>query len=275
MSRMAINLTRYGALITLMLATLGFPGADALIRAQGNAPGEAGVNEKPGAQVALDAVLKDENGKDIALRQLIDKPTILTLNYFTCTGICSPLLNALVDALNRLELEPGKDFRIITVSFDPGDTPEVAHQKRINYLKQMKRPFSPADWRFLTGSAGATKAVTDSVGFNFKAAETGFVHPGVIIVLTSKGTVSRYLYGISFLPADIQMAVQEAAGGLVRPSISRVLAFCYSYDSQGRRTVLNVTRLMGTAILVLAAGFAVFLLKGGSRKRKEKTRFPA
>lgn len=272
MSRMAINLTRYGALITVMLATLGFLGAGASARAQGSAPGEVGINEKLGAQVALDAVLKDEDGKDIALRQLIDKPTILTLNYFTCTGICSPLLNALVDALNGLVLEPGKDFRVITVSFDPSDTPEVARQKRINYLKQMNRPFSPADWRFLTGSAQATKAVTDSVGFNFKAAANGFVHPGAIIVLTPKGIVSRYLYGISFLPADIQMAVQEAASGHVRPSISRVLDFCYSYDSQGRRYVLNTTRVMGAAVLVFAAGFVVFLLKGGTRRNKEKTR---
>jgi protein SCO1/2 len=269
---MAMNLTRYGALITVMLATLGFLGAGASARAQGSALGEVGINEKLGARVALDAVLKDEDGKDIALRQLIDKPTILTLNYFTCTGICSPLLNALVDALNGLVLEPGRDFRVITVSFDPSDTPEVAHQKRINYLKQMNRPFLPADWRFLTGSAQATKAVTDSVGFNFKAAANGFVHPGAIIVLTPKGIVSRYLYGISFLPADIQMAVQEAASGRVRPSISRVLDFCYSYDSQGRRYVLNTTRVMGAAVLVLAAGFVIFLLKGGTRRNKEKTR---
>ena len=105
--------------------------------------GEAGINEKLGAQVALDSVLKGEDGKDITLRQLVDKPTILTLNYFTCTGICSPLLNALAGALNQIGIEPGKDFQVVTVSFDPSDTPEVARQKRINYLKQMKRPFPP------------------------------------------------------------------------------------------------------------------------------------
>ncbi len=104
---------------------------------------DAGINEKLGAQAALDSVLKDEDGKDITLRQLVGKPTILTLNYFTCTGICSPLLNALVDTFNQIGIEPGKDFQVVTVSFDPSDTPEVARQKRINYLKQMKRPFPP------------------------------------------------------------------------------------------------------------------------------------
>jgi protein SCO1/2 len=233
---------------------------------------DAGINEKLGAQAALDSVLKDEDGKDITLRQLVGKPTILTLNYFTCTGICSPLLNALAGALNEIGIEPGKDFQVITVSFDPSDTPEVARQKRVNYLKQMKRPFPPEAWRFLTGSAHATKAVTDSVGFNFRPAENGFVHPGAIVVLTPRGIVSRYMYGISFLPADIQMAVQEAAAEQVRPTISRVLAFCYSYDPQGRRYVLSITRLTGAATLLFAAGFVLFVLKGRFRSKKEKAR---
>ncbi len=243
--------------------------------AQGGAAGEAGVNEKLGARVALDAVLKDEEGKDVTLRQLVDKPTILTLNYFTCTGICSPLLNGLVDALNQVGLEPGKDFRVVTLSFDPKDTPEIAFQKRINYLKQMTRPFPPDAWRFLTGSAQATKAVTDSVGFIFRESGSGFVHAGVIIVLSPGGMVTRYLYGISFVPADLQMAIQEAAAEQARPTVSRVLAFCYSYDPQGRRYVLNITRLVGAAVLVLAAGFVMFLIKGKSRGTKEKTRLSA
>ena len=258
-----------------VLAALMLSGADASVRGQGSAPREAGIDEKLGAQVALDAVLKSEDGNDITLRQLIGKPTILTLNYFTCTGICSPLLNGLVDTFNQLGLEPGKDFQVITVSFDPSDTPEVAREKRVNYLKQMKRPFPPEAWRFLTGSEQATKAVTDSVGFNFRPVENGFVHAGTVIVLTPQGIVSRYLYGISFVPADIQMALQEAAKGLVRPTISRILAFCYSYDPQSRGYVLSITRLAGAATLLFAAGFMLFVLKGRFRKKKEKARLSA
>ncbi len=243
--------------------------------AQGAGSGEAGVDERLGAQVALDTVLKDEGGNDVTLRQLVDKPTILTLNYFRCAGICTPLLNGLADTLSQMALEPDRDYRVVTVSFDPGDTPEVAHQKRINYLRQMRRPFPPTGWRFLTGSAQATKAVTDSVGFKFRAVDSGFAHAGVIIVLTPQGIVSRYIYGISFLPADIQMALQEAAAGQVRPTMSRILALCYSYDPEGQRYVLNITRLTGAAILVVAAGFVIFLLKGKSRSSKEKTRLSA
>ncbi len=275
MQSTSASLNRYCTLSMAVLAAVLLSGAGASVRGQGSAQGEAGINEKLGAQVALEAVLKDEEGKDVTLRRLIDKPTILTLNYFTCTGICSPLLNGLVDALNQIGLEPGKDFRVVTVSFDPSDTPEVAFQKRINYLKQMNRSFPPEAWRFLTGNAQATKMVTDSVGFIFREAGSGFVHPGAIIVLSPEGMVSRYLYGISFLPADVQMAIQEAAAGQVRPTVSRVLAFCYSYDPQGRRYVLSITRVTGAAILVLAAGFVVFLLKGKSRGNKDKTRLSA
>ena len=240
--------------------------------ARASAPDAVGIDEKLGAQVALDSVLKTEDGADISLRQLMGKPTILTLNYFTCTGICSPLLNGLVDAINRSGLEPGKDFQVVTVSFDPSDTFEEARQKRVNYLKQMKRPCPPEAWRFLTGSARATKAVTDSVGFNFRPVEGGFVHPGAVIVLTPQGIVSRYLYGVSFVPADLRMALQEAGKGLVRPTTSRVLAFCYSYDPQSRSYVLSITRLTGAATLLFAAVFALFVLKGRSRSKKKDTR---
>jgi protein SCO1/2 len=247
------------ALLILGIATFGY--------SQG-AGDEPGILEKLGEPAALDSVLLDEEGREVTLRALIDKPTILTLNYFRCAGICTPLLNGVVETLNRIKLAPGVDFQVITVSFDPTDTPEIARQKRTNYLKQITRPFPPSGWRFLTGSAAATRAVADSVGFHYRAVEGGFVHAGVIISLTPAGMVSRYLYGTDFLPADVEMAVREAAAGQVRPTISRILSFCYSYDPQARRYTLNVTRIAGGATLLLAGGFVVLLLTTRSRSRK-------
>jgi protein SCO1/2 len=265
------RIRRFPLLTEYSLAILLIMGWAAAARAQGGTREEAGVNERPGAQAALDTVLKDEDGKDITLRQVVTKPTVLTLNYFRCAGICTPLLNDLVDTLNQMALEPDRDYQVITVSFDPGDTPEVAHQKRINYLKQMKRPFPPTGWRFLTGNARNTREVTDSVGFKFRAENDGFIHPGVIVVLTPKGTVSRYIYGIHFLPADLQMAILEAREGQVRPTISQVLTFCYSYDPEGRRYVFNMTRAVGAAILLLAGGWVLYLLVAGKRRRKARS----
>jgi protein SCO1/2 len=247
-------------------------GATLPARAQGPARSEAGIDEELGKQVALDAALKDESGNDVTLRQLIDKPTILVFIYFRCPGICPLLLNGVADVLNQVTLQPGKDFQAISVSFDPRDTPEMAQQKRVNCLNQMKRPFPPKAWRFLTGNAQATKAVADSVGFGFRPQGDMFMHPVAIMVLTSKGIVTRYMYGTTFLPADVEMAIQEATRGQARPTISKVLAFCYSYDPERRQYVFRMTRVAGTAILVLAGGFVTYLLLAG--KARKKTRSP-
>lgn len=234
--------------------------------AQMKAQADIGIDERLGSQVAMDTVLKDENSNDITLRQLINKPTILIFNYFRCPGICPVLISNVVGVINRIQLEPGKDFRVVAVSFDPADTPQVAREKKANYLNQLRRPFAPDAWHFLTGTAENTKAVADSAGFNYRRQGDMYTHPGAIIVLTPKGIISRYLYGTSFVPADVEMAVKEAAGGQVIPTVSRVLAFCYTYDPASRGYVLNVTRVVGTVMLLLVAVFAIFVLRGRSRK---------
>jgi protein SCO1/2 len=256
-------MARIFLIVALLLA------ADLKGNSQTKAAVDIGIDEKLGSQVALDAVLKDENGKDVTLRQLVDKPTILILNFFRCPGICPILINNMVDMVNRMELEPGKDFRLVAVSFDPTDTPEMARQKKANYLNRMRKPFPPDAWHFLTGNAENTKAVADSVGFNFRKQGDMYMHPATIMVLTSKGILSRYLYGTSFLPADVVLAIREAAEGQVRPSISRVLSFCYSYDPEARRYIFSVTRVAGAATLVLACIFIIFVLKARVPKQKE------
>jgi protein SCO1/2 len=249
------------AIVVAVLAVAGYAGMQS--------GSEVDVEEKLGEMVALDVPLVDENGNDITLRALVDKPTILIFNYFRCPGICPILLSSMVAVVNEMDLEPGKDYRLVAVSFDPTDTPEMARQKKANYLNMMRRPFPPDAWRFLTGSAGNAKAVADSAGFNFrKQSEDMFMHPGVIMVLTSEGILSRYIYGTSYQPAEVAMAIQEAKAGQVRPTISKVLSFCYSYDPEGRRYVFSVTRFFGAATLALVAVFMVFVI---FRKKKKES----
>jgi protein SCO1/2 len=236
--------------------------------AQMKSSGDIGIDERLGAQVALDAILKDENGNNVTLRALVDKPTILIFNYFSCPGICPVLISNMVEVINQMQIEPGRDFRIVAVSFDPSDTPETARQKKANYLNQMRRPFMPAAWLFLTGDAEETSAVADSAGFRYRREGDMYVHPGAIIVLTPEGKISRYLYGTSFLPADVAMAVTEAARGQVRPTISKMLAFCYTYDPSGRGYVFSVTRLVGAITLLLAGVYVAFVVWGKTRKKK-------
>jgi protein SCO1/2 len=223
------------------------------------AKAQVGVDEKLGAQVPMDLVLNDEDGKPVKLGSLIDKPTVLTLNYFRCAGICTPLLNGMVDVINQTKSQPGQDFKVITVSFDPTDTPDVARMKQGNYLKEITRPFAPASWRFLTGPAAATKALCDAVGFKFQAQGDGFIHSGVILVLSPQGKVTRYMYGISFLPADLQMAVLEAARGETRPTVNHLLQFCFSQSTNGQGYVFAVTKVVAIVTFLLAGGFLAWL----------------
>jgi protein SCO1 len=233
-------------------------------------PEDVGVDEKLGQFAYLDVVLKDEAGHPITLRELVDRPTILTLNYFRCAGICSPQLNGLAEAVNLTHAEFGKNFRIVTVSFDERDTPDIASRKRANYLQEVKRPISPADWRFLTGDAATTRRLADSVGFKYKRVGEDFVHPGALMFLSPKGLVTRYMYGTTFVPADLEMAVIEAAKGQVQPTINKWLRFCFSYDPAGRRYALNVTRLAGSVILGAAMAFAIVLIVKGKRTRPSR-----
>jgi len=231
---------------------------------------DVGIDEKLGSRVALDAALKDENGNNVTLRQYVDKPVILMFNYFRCPGICPVLINNMVDVINRMPAVPGRDYRVVAVSFDPADTPQVAGEKKANYLNRMRRPFSPDSWHFLTGNAENVRTVADSAGFRYRRQGDMFVHPGALIILTPKGIVSRYLYGTSFVPADVEIGIQEAAGGQVLPTISRALAFCYVSDPQGRGRVFSVTRFAGAATLAIAGIFVIFVIRGKSR-RKRKT----
>lgn len=230
---------------------------------------EVGIAEKLGQTVPLDLQLKDEDGNTVTLGSLLGKPTVLSLNYFRCAGICTPQLNGMVEVFNRTQALPGQDFQVITVSFDPRDTPEIAAQKRTNYLREITRPFPPSAWRFLTGEAAATKALADAVGFKFKAEGEEFIHAGALIVLSPKGMVSRYMYGVTYLPADLQMAVQEAAREESRPTINKWLKFCFSYDPEGRKYVLSFNKIAATLTLLAAAAFVLTLVLRGRKGKKE------
>lgn len=231
---------------------------------------EIGIDEKLGQTVDLDVALVDETGKKVVLRDLVDRPTVLSLVYFRCSGICSPLLNGVVDVLGKTDLEPGKAFQVITVSFDDRDGPELAAAKKANYLKQLKVTFPEGAWRFLTGDAASTRRLADSVGFRFRKEGQDFIHPASIFVLSPRGKIARYMYGITFLPFDLKMAVAEASEERTGPTITKLLKYCYSYDPAGQRYSLNITRVAGGFTLVLLAIFVIALKVRGKPKQDKQ-----
>lgn len=229
---------------------------------------EAGVDEKIGAYLPMDLKFTTSEGKELPLKELITKPTLIALVYYECTGICAPMQNELAWTIDKLQLEPGTDFQVISFSFDHHETPAVAAKWKSNYLKTIKRNFASDNWIFLTGDSVSIKKLTEVAGFYFVPNENQYIHGGVVISVTPDGKISRYLFGKEFNPFDVKMALLEAKAGKSNPTISKVLEFCFSFDPKGRQYTLNVTRIIGSIMLLgVGAFFGVLVLK---RKKSHK-----
>jgi len=234
--------------------------------------GQIGILENLGGKVPLDAMFMDESGAPVRLGSLITTPTILALVYYTCPNVCDYLLLGVAGALKSLDAVPGTDYRVITISIDDRETPADARKARRIALETVERPFPPEDWRFLTGSAGSIKAVTDAVGYYFVRRADGIDHPVGITILSPSGTIIRYMNGAAFLPADLKLSLLEASQGRVGPTIARVLRYCFSTDPKSHGLVFNLLKVVATVTLTLAGGFIAYLViatvkrRGGSRR---------
>lgn len=227
---------------------------------------EIGIVEHLGDTIPLGLKFINEKNDTVTLGQIVTMPTILTLVYFDCPGLCSPLLDGVSAVIEEMDLELGKDYQVVTISFNTEDTPERAIEKKRNFLKKHSSQHA-GSWIYLTGDSANIRQIVDAVGFRYKKAGNDWIHAAVITILSPKGMITRYLYGTSFLPFDLKMAVVEAQKGIPRPTINRLLEFCYSYDPSGRRYVLDVTKVSATIIIFLALILlAVLILRRRGKK---------
>lgn len=218
-------------------AMRGPPGGhDALAPAADARPAilnNVGIDQKLGAAVPPDLTFRDETGREVRLGQYFGrKPIVLSLVYFECPGLCTVVLNELQRTLNGLSLTAGDQFDVLTVSFDPRETPTLANAKRQEYLKRYGRKQGEAGWHFLTGDAEPIRRLTDAVGFRYAWDERNkqFVHSSGIMVLTPEGRISRYFFGVDYAPTDVKLAIQEASGNRIGSPAERVVLYCFRYD---------------------------------------------
>jgi protein SCO1 len=223
---------------------------------------QVGIDEHLGQTIPMNLTLIDEYGKPVKLADLTKgKPFALTLVYFRCPGICSPLLTGFAKTIDLTDLVPGKDYEVITVSFDPTETYLTGSEKKKNYFAQLKnKQLNNEDWRFLTADSATIAQLTDAVGFRYIKKDDQYIHSGVLTLLSPEGKITRYLYGTDFLPLDFKLGIIEAAEGRVGTTISKVVSLCYSYDAEGKRYVLDVTRIAGGGILLLLGILVVVLI---------------
>jgi len=229
-----------------------------------------GISEKLGQFIPLDVELYDESGNLVQLKSIINKPTLVAFVYYRCTGICTPLLNDVAKVVEKMDLEIGKDYQILTVSFDYTERPEMASDKKDNYLSGIKKTVNPNGWRFFTGDSVNVHRFTDAMGFYYQQSGKEWIHPTALIAVSPEGKITRYLYGIHQLPLDVKLAVMEASQGHSTPTISKILNMCYTYDPEGKHYVFNFVHVGGVVIVGLVALFVVVFIVIPKKKKERK-----
>jgi protein SCO1/2 len=226
---------------------------------------DVGIDQKLGQQVPLDLMFRDEAGKTVRLSQYFGrKPVILSLVYFNCPMLCTQVLNGQEAAMKGLPMDAGNQFEAVTVSIDPSDRPVLASVKKQMYTGMYGRADAAQGWHFLTGDEAPIKQLANAVGFRYAYDPDSkqFAHASVIMVLTPEGKISKYFYGIEYLPRDLRLGLVEASAQKIGTPVDSILLFCYHYDPQTGKYGLLISRLIqaGGALTVLAIAITMLVL---------------
>jgi protein SCO1/2 len=235
-------------------------------------------DQRLNAQVPLDLPFRDENGVTVKLGDYFnhDKPVVLSLVYFECPMLCTLVLNGLAGAMKGMSLEPGKDYDLVTVSFNPKETPALATAKKKTYVQRYGHPEVASAWHFLTGDPDSIKQLTEAVGFHYvyDPATGQYAHATGIMITTPDGHLAKYLYGIDYAPRDIRLALVDASRGRIGNPVDQVLLYCYHYDPKTGKyglVVMNVIRLGGVVTVVLLGSLVGVMAARERRKSRQRS----
>ena len=247
----------------------------------GNATGgKISIEERTGQALPHNLIFYDETGKQVTLGDFLGKPVILTLVYYTCEHICPQMLAGLSQAVPRLSMALGKDYRILTVSFDETDKPQTAASVKRNYVKAVGVSFPEEAWKFLTGPKQSIHDLTEAVGFSYRKDSHGFTHPVVLIFITPDGKISSYFYvtkfqygaayPISFTSFDLNMGLTEAAQGKAVTGFKKAILYCFSHEPPGQSKFFNFIAILGIVTLIVLVSFFIYLQISSRKYRQGK-----
>jgi protein SCO1/2 len=229
-------------------------------------PKEVGFDQNIGQFVPLDATFRDETGKPVRLGDyFIDKPVVLSFAYDTCPMLCNLSVQGLSSSLRGINLKAGSDFNVVTVSFDPKDTPAKSLEKK-------NRVGASDGWRFLTGTEDQIRRVTSAAGFRYvwDSSANQYAHPTGAVVLTPKGQIARYLFGIEYAPKDLRWSIVEASQGRLGNVVDQLLLLCYHYDPKVGKygwVALGAMRGAGALTLLSLGAFVTVMVRREKAKR--------
>jgi protein SCO1/2 len=235
---------------------------------------EVRIEQKLNSKVPLDLQFTDSGGKPVHLRELIsEKPVILSLVYYGCPRLCSMILTGLLRSMRALPLSAGEEFDVVTVSFDPRETPKMAAAKKLAYMEGYDRPGAADGWHFLTGSEREIERLANAVGFKFQydPKTDQFSHASAIMVLTPEGRVSRYFYGIEYPPRDLRLGIIEASQNKIGSPVDQVLLYCFHYDPETGKyslAIMNVIRLFGAITVLMICSFILIAVRWDRNRKR-------
>jgi protein SCO1/2 len=226
-----------------------------------------GIEQHLNGQVPTDLAFVDDTGRPVKLGDYFGKkPLILNLVYYTCPMLCGEALAGLSASMKMIKFDVGDQFGVVTVSFNPKETPEIAAAKKKEYVKRYGRPSANTGWHFLTGPADSINALTKAVGFQYQYDESRnqYAHATAIMVLTPEGRISRYFYGVDFPPKDLRLGLVEATSGKIGNPVDQVLLYCYHYDPATGKygaVVSNMLKVGGAVTILLVVGMILIFLR--------------
>ncbi len=227
------------------------------------------IEQKLNQQLPLDLTFRDESGRDVKLGDYFGrKPVVLAFVYYDCPMLCTQVLNAMVTSFRVLPFQAGKEFDVVTISFDPRETPELARKKKkiyVDYLPERMRADAASGWHFLTGDQGNIEKITEAAGFHYRYDETTkqFAHASGIMLTTPAGKLSRYYYGIDYPARDLRLGLIESSANKIGSPVDQLLLYCYHYDPATGKygaVVMNIMRIAGV-ITILGIAAMLLLLK--------------
>jgi protein SCO1/2 len=228
---------------------------------------EIGFDQHLDQRLPLETALTDEAGRSVRLHDFFrSRPVVLAFVYYDCPMLCGQVLNSMASSLNLLSLEAGKDFEVVTISFDPRETPAQAATRKALTLERYHHTDAASGWHFLTGAADSIERLTNAAGFRYAwdDATSQFAHPTGIVVATPDGRPARYLFGIDYGPRDLRLAIVEASDGTIGTVADSLVLFCYHYDPTTGRygfVVMRALRLAGAATVLAIGSFVLVMLR--------------
>jgi len=230
-----------------------------------------GIQQNLNQQIPRDLAFTDDLGRHVQLGDYFGRrPLILDLVYYNCPMLCGEVLSGLTNSLRMMKFDVGKEFDVITVSFDPHETPEMAAAKKGEFLKRYKRAGAEQGWHFLVGAQRSIDTLTNTVGFQYQYDDKTrqFAHATAIMILTPEGKIAQYYYGVEYPPKDLRLGLVEAGQGKIGNVVDQMLLYCYHYDpAQGKYSavILRVLRLAGVATMLFLGSFIFLLMRRGTR----------